>query len=153
MTDLAALEAEAKALIAENAPAGWTFRWSRTINVFGSAEHTKKVISVSKLLAQTEPYEETVDTIKHEIAHAIAGHSAQHNTTWKAIAADLGARPEATSHAKGPSVRTLAPWVGTCPAGHTSPYRFFRKPSRVYACSKCSPVWSRDNIITYTKEA
>jgi len=41
--------------------------------------------------------EGALDTIKHEVAHAIAPHGAGHNRVWKAIATKLGARPDVKS--------------------------------------------------------
>jgi hypothetical protein len=38
--------------------------------------------------------EEIVDTILHEIAHALVGPRHGHDTVWKAKCTDIGARPE-----------------------------------------------------------
>ena len=45
--------------------------------------------------ASHNPPEKVLDTLLHEIAHALAGPKARHGPVWKAIAKKLGATPRA----------------------------------------------------------
>jgi predicted SprT family Zn-dependent metalloprotease len=129
--------------------------WNGVVGFMGSTNFTTKTITLSKPNVLHHGAAEAEDTIRHEIAHALAGPGFGHGPEWKAIARSIGARPEPAFEDTGVTLReALAPWVGTCPAGHVSGYRFFRKPRKRYSCPTCNPRgWSADHIITYTKEA
>lgn len=85
-------------------PQGWTFKG------FNNSKHTagncsfnriKKsgTVGLSKILTETQDWEEVEDTITHEVAHAIdysrRGQS-DHSYTWKAIHRELGGTGERT---------------------------------------------------------
>lgn len=74
---------------------GWKLKWDTAKNRAGVCNFTRKVIGLSKFVATYRPFEETEDTILHEIAHALVGPRAGHGPIWKAKAAEIGARPEA----------------------------------------------------------
>lgn len=61
-----------------------------------------------------------IDTIRHEVAHAIAGVAAGHGPQWKAAAEALGARPEqyANTEAVIETAKKGAKYVATCGNGH-----------------------------------
>ena len=155
MQDLEMIEKTARELIAEHAPEGWSFAWSRATETYGHCDYKAKTIRISKPNAAHQQLSQTFDTVLHEIAHAIVGPGHGHGCEWMIIARRLGASPVASQAetADVPLRSVAAPWVGTCPAGHVSPQRFYRKPKRRYSCSACSPRWSEDHILTYTKEA
>ena len=99
---------------------GWEFEWSTKKNAFGTCArkrrrkfvngafvtevHSKR-IQLSKWLVDNSEstFEEWVDTMLHEIAHAIdveiRGVS-DHSYIWKSIASSVGARPERTTDVK-----------------------------------------------------
>lgn len=154
MRTVAEIEAEAKRLIAELAPEGYTFRWNNQRTTFGITYYGNlKRIELSKPRALHEPWEETLDTILHEIAHAIVGPGEHHGPAWRAQARRIGAVPRAVMAEPKDGLReATAQWVGRCQYGHESSHRFFRRPSREYSCSQCSPRWKPEFILTYTKE-
>lgn len=149
------IEAEAKRLLAENGLDDWSFQWSHNRTGYaGYTNCTTKTIVISKPHALNHSDAEVNDTIRHEIAHALAGYKAGHGPEWKILAQQLGAKPQQYMVIEGPGLReTLAPWVGRCPAGHESEYRYFRKPKKRRSCSTCDPRWNPDHQLTYTKEA
>jgi predicted SprT family Zn-dependent metalloprotease len=55
------------------------------------------VIRISREHIMRGGDEEVLDTIKHEVAHAIAGYSAKHGPIWQRIAIALGASPKPTT--------------------------------------------------------
>ncbi|GHC46522.1 SprT-like domain-containing protein [Roseibacillus persicicus] len=77
---------------------GWTGRLDNAERRFGLCSPAKKEISISRTLAALNPEEEVLDTILHEIAHALAaietGENCGHDERWKAICRRIGARPE-----------------------------------------------------------
>src|SRR6185312_8943536 len=64
---------------------------------------------------------------------------------WKSVAAELGY--EGKRLHDGAIANELAPWVGTCPAGHLH-YRY-RKPTRALACGKCSKRFDPAHAISW----
>ena len=61
----------------------WTFKWNNRKRSFGVCDHASKTIQLSKFLTESQPIAEVLDTIKHEIAHALAGSGHGHNHVWK----------------------------------------------------------------------
>jgi len=51
-------------------------------------------IELAKWLVETRDSQEIRDTLLHEVAHAIAGPTANHGPDWKMAARMVGARPE-----------------------------------------------------------
>lgn len=141
----------ARTLIEDHLPGqGWKFAWDRAVSRFGLCDYDKRTISLSLPVTVRSDESDVRDTLLHEIAHALAGPSAKHGPAWRAVARSIGATPVAS--ADGPNLRPeLAPWVGTCPAGHESPRRYFRKPRQNYSCRQCGPKWDAAHLITYRK--
>jgi hypothetical protein len=77
---------------------GWSGTLDNAVRRFGSCSPGRKRITLSRHLATINSDEETLDTVLHEIAHALAwvehGEDCGHDERWKAIARRLGARPE-----------------------------------------------------------
>jgi SprT protein len=152
--DLNEAKALAEELIAEHLDASWTFGWINHLTVMGQCSHHQRRILLARKLTPIADDDAVRDTILHEIAHALAGPSHDHDATWRRLARSLGC-PD-TAHIDPARVgnprETLAPWVGTCPAGHVSEVRYFRKPRARYACSVCCQgKWQEQHVLTYRK--
>lgn len=138
------IEAEelATSLIAQHVPS-WTFRWDRALTTFGTADSANRTITLSKPHTAAAGEASVLDTILHEIAHAIVGPAHNHDRVWQRKARELGARPESsTSEAEAGNLRASAPWVQVCPNGHQVGKRYFRKPTgrkAARSCGICSP--------------
>lgn len=70
----------------------WQFVWDNRINALGCCFYNRKQIKLSKRWVQAIPDEEILDTILHEIAHAIAGSKAGHGYEWKQVCINIGAK-------------------------------------------------------------
>jgi predicted SprT family Zn-dependent metalloprotease len=132
--DLTDAEELANLLIARHGldSKGWTFKWSRAKEFFGSCDYANKTIKLSKYLAELNGYDDVKDTILHEIAHALAGPRAYHGYIWKQTAIRVGANPSRCylPHVVTPPTRFL----GVCPeCGRT--IRAHRRNN--VACNKC----------------
>lgn len=66
----------------------------RLTSSYGVCYCSRRLIEISGPLSRLNPREQTLDTILHEVAHAIAGHAAGHGPKWKAACELTGARPE-----------------------------------------------------------
>ena len=85
---------------------GWTFNWNNRKRAFGICDYRKKEISLSKFMFNNTKEKarlDFLDTILHEIAHALAfindGHCG-HGKPWKKWAVKVGANPKATAEVK-----------------------------------------------------
>lgn len=134
MAELERVRHWAEALIRLHLDDAWSFGFDNARTRAGLCNYDRKRISVSRLLAARYEDDEIHQVLLHEVAHAIAGPRAGHGPRWKTIAADLGY--EGKRLHDGAVASELAPWVGTCPAGHQH-FRY-RRPTRPLSCGRCS---------------
>ena len=86
----------ARELMDENGLQDWKFKLDRSKRRFGCCFYHEKTISISEELARLNEEKIVIDTVLHEIAHALAPANSGHNDIWKALASLLGASPELT---------------------------------------------------------
>lgn len=75
---------------------GWRFEWDRAKVRAGCCQYRKKAITLSRHYVElnvAEHPEDIVDTILHEIAHALAPGDG-HGKKWKAACSQVGAVPK-----------------------------------------------------------
>lgn len=157
MAELDRVRIWGEALITLHLDDSWSFGFDNAKRRAGQCDYTRKRITVSRYLAARFEDDEIHQVLLHEVAHALAGHKAAHGPAWKRIARELGYDGGVTHH--GETAVELAPWVGTCPAGHIT-YRH-RRPTRATSCAKCSRsydarfqfTWARREITSATRRA
>jgi len=72
----------------------YSFKWLRSNICFGKCYYRRQVIALSQPLVAANEVSQVLDTILHEIAHALTpGH--QHDDVWKEKCKELGCKPEA----------------------------------------------------------
>ncbi|MGW8177548.1 MAG: SprT-like domain-containing protein [bacterium] len=107
---------------------GWTFEWSRAKKCFGVCIYSQKKIKLSLVLAKTETPDAMMQTLLHEIAHALTP-GAGHGREWKRVASEIGVRnPKATRSYTGERPEHL--WELVCDGRVIK--RYHRKPSRSF---------------------
>jgi predicted SprT family Zn-dependent metalloprotease len=77
--------------------AGWTFRFDKATSRLGATHFHKNEISLSRLMVQYAQHEDVVQTMLHEIAHALLPSSVMHGKEWKVLAASIGYVGERTA--------------------------------------------------------
>lgn len=107
---------------------GWTFRFADTKRQLGVCKYRRKRIEIAEYYALNSPRESVLDTLLHEIAHALAGSAARHGPVWKAIAIRLGAIPRACD-TSGEAAMKPGDWQASCPACKKSFHRYKRPVS------------------------
>lgn len=145
MADLERVRTWANALIALHLDDSWSFGFDNAKTRAGLCNYTAKRITVSRYLAARFEDDDIHQVLLHEVAHAVAGTRAGHGARWKAVAKELGY--EGKRLHDGPIADDLAPWIGTCPAGHIH-YRY-RRPARPLACGKCSRRFDAKHLIAW----
>lgn len=147
MADLNRVRTWGEALIRLHLDDSWSFGFDHAKRRAGQCDFQAKRITVSRYLAARFDDDEIHQVLLHEVAHALAGHKAAHGAAWKRIADELGYIGGTTHH--GETATELAPWVGTCPAGHVT-YRH-RRPSRATSCAKCSRSFDPQHQFAWTR--
>jgi hypothetical protein len=94
---------------------GWTFHLTAAKRQLGACKYRLKRIEISDYYARNSPDVSVLDTLRHEIAHALAGPAARHGPAWRAIAVRLGATPRACDVSMD-TVVTPGIWQATCPS-------------------------------------
>lgn len=117
----------------------WTFKWDTAYQRFGVCKSWQRVIGMSKKLVEINGEEEVLDTILHEIAHALVGPGHNHDEVWKQKCREVGARPVAC-YSSNDVATVQAKFEGRCPTCDKV-YTKFRRPtsSRTYSC-RCRPT-------------
>jgi predicted SprT family Zn-dependent metalloprotease len=138
--ELAKLESEWKTLQAKWNLKEWTLGYHNKRRSFGTCYFLSKRIMISRWHAVNDPEKHVLDTLRHEIAHALAGKDAGHGPEWKRWAVLVGATPErCMNHSDATEcIRPPGKYVATCPTcGHV--YNFYRKPKQLtgWNCKKC----------------
>lgn len=115
---------------------GWKCKINREDNEWsGICRHSYKTIELSHYLSRCSP-EYILDTILHEIAHAISGYHEKHGDKWKKIAREIGCSGEI--HGAKISEKYLA-ICGSCGYHHTrSQLPYNSKFSCYFCCEKYS---------------
>jgi hypothetical protein len=118
-------------LIAKHLPnQNWQFIWNNRINSLGVCKYNTKQIGLSSRWVRKLPKEEIVDTLLHEIAHAIAGYEAGHGHRWKVACVTIGATPERLAKVGIKREDVAIPlYQMVTPAGKTIK-NYFRKPAQ-----------------------
>ena len=132
--DLKELEAIASREMTKHGLHGWSFSFADTKRQLGVCKYGKKRIEIAEYYALNSPQESVLDTLLHEIAHAIAGPAARHGPAWKAVAIRLGATPRACDNSEETVVKP-GDWQATCAACKKVFHRYKRPKSLTgYRC-------------------
>lgn len=127
-------------LMARHGLTNWQFAFNANKRRAGVCRYPSRTrpgrIELSKHYVLRNPEHEVLDTILHEIAHALVGPGHGHDEVWKAKCAEVGARPERCygEEVEMPKGR----WRATC-GGCGREHDRHRRPKRVtgWHCRKC----------------
>ena len=134
-------------LCARHGLPGWRVELDTAKRRAGVCRYDDRVIGLSAPLTLLHDEVEVRDTVLHEIAHALVGPAHRHDAVWRAAARRLGCSGERCVPADAP--RVPGAWVGVCPAGHV--HDRHRRPERVVSCRRCSPAFSVDHVLQWTR--
>jgi predicted SprT family Zn-dependent metalloprotease len=114
----------------------WSFGFNRRKRSLGLCVFHRRTIEVSVFFVLQNPPEEIVDTILHEIAHALVGPRHGHDRVWKQKCREIGAKPQRCGHAEMPEGK----WRASCGQCGKKFHRH-RKPKRTrgWHCRSCGP--------------
>ena len=133
-------------LLREHGLDDWTIVADRAKTRAGVCRFTKRQIGLSAPLTTLHTEDEVLDTILHEIAHALVGPAHGHDATWAARARAIGCSGERCVSPDSPTAP--AAWLGVCPGGHA--LERHRRPERVLTCGLCSSAFDLAHVYTWT---
>lgn len=127
-------------ILKENGLTGWKATANKRKTAFGICNYTKREIQLSLILIPNCTDESIMDTIYHEVAHALTkGHN--HDRVWRAKCIELGGNGERcgaeTNYINGDNdfLIKLSKYTLTCPVcGYTAPKS--RLPKRDIGCGQ-----------------
>jgi predicted SprT family Zn-dependent metalloprotease len=112
--DLSTLRGLASQKLYQHKLFGWSFEIKDFGRRAGVCKHSIQRIEIQEYYALNNPQEEVVDTLMHEIAHALTpGH--HHDIIWKAMAVQLGAAPKSCVNKN--ALAKPSDWKATCNCG------------------------------------
>jgi hypothetical protein len=128
----------AQELLASNGLADWTFTFNKSKCNMGLCRYGPRIIELSLHFVESNDRNLILDTLLHEIAHALVGPGHGHDAVWKRECLRLGARPERLSYEVNMPAGRWQARCGGCGAVHHK----HRKPKRLvgWFCIACGPV-------------
>lgn len=140
---LADIKEQASALLKRHGLKDWRFAFDDATRRAGSCQFTRRTITLSRHLARNAPEAEILDTLLHEIAHALVGPRHNHDAVWRAKAVALGSSGERCHNLRFAPPR----YIVSCHNGCWSATAERRR--RNVVCRKC-----KGEVVyqTYTRE-
>ncbi|QLF84648.1 SprT-like protease [Mycobacterium phage Gail] len=125
---------------------GWKVGFDHAKKRAGQCNYRTQTISLSRYVMAQRSYAETMNTITHEVAHALTqGH--HHDAVWARKHRELGGDGKRCYTREG--IDENAPWIAVC--GHGKALAaYYRKPKRLHGWScRCpggaAPITWQDN--------
>lgn len=136
MADLDEVRSMAECLLDDHGLDEWTFDFDNAKRRFGQCDYNTSTITLSASIVSLNSMDDCVETILHEIAHALVGPWCGHGPKWIAQAFAIGCNGQRCyDHEVIETVQ--GQWVGTCPLCGHQVHRH-RKPKNTHtACSGC----------------
>ena len=135
------IEQMGRKLLADHGLHNWKFGFDLAKRRAGLCNYGAKTITLSVTYCLKADEDDIIDTILHEIAHALAGFKAKHGPKWKKIAKSIGCTGDRCSYVQHSKPR----WRGTC--GCSDKWKRHRLSTRMRhaTCSNCDTKikWER----------
>ena len=129
----------------------WDIMLDTAKSRFGCCYHRQRLITLSKVLIDLNTEADVLDTILHEIAHALVGVSHGHDRVWRQKAIDIGCNGKRCygEHIIQPPTKYQA----MCPSCNTVYHRNRRTPTGIiYFCPPCHRKSLPASLLFVSKE-
>lgn len=114
----------------------WDIRIGSARNMAGMCNYSRKQITMSLFLANARSRENTVDTILHEIAHALTPKDGGHGKEWKAMASAIGADPSRCFDSQEIDPEKRFRFIGFCMKHRDNVTKANRRSQRTCYCGE-----------------
>ena len=116
---------------------GWKTVFDNSKHRGGQCRYTQREIGVSAHLFAIWTYEQCIQIVLHEIAHALCPNHG-HDKVWKAKAKEIGYDGSRCWGSNG-EARFQGRWIGRCPNGHeVHRQRRSKAMNRRHSCAICA---------------
>ena len=131
---LVEIENKANELLKKHNLSSWEFAFDLAENRSGCCYYARKLICMSVTYCMKATKAEILNTLLHEIAHALTGPGFGHSRAWRMVAQNIGCTAERCHSVK----HTLPKYVGTClcPKMRWERHRLTQK-ARTGHCPRC----------------
>jgi predicted SprT family Zn-dependent metalloprotease len=119
----------------------WTIEFDRAKKRLGFCNSHKKIIGLSIPYIELNDEKVIVDTIKHEIAHALVGTDEGHGRNWKLACRLVGVEPNRTT-LPGEAISPPSKYMRYCPTCGMEEH-INRVSRKKYACRKCCRKYNK----------
>ena len=133
--NLSAAMTLAKQLLKKHSLQDWNFKFDYARRRFGCCNFTTTTISLSKILVELNPPQKVLDTLLHEIAHALVGPRHNHDLIWKEKITEIGGKPKAQFREAEVAI-PKSKFVAVCPNCQRE-FPVFRRSTKKVACRDC----------------
>lgn len=127
----------------------WKYTLDNAVTRAGQCRHRSKIIGMSRKVIDVMTMDEFMNTLTHEIAHALVGPGHAHDDVWRRMHLSLGGNGRTTSEI---GVKVIHKWLGTCPNGHTVRRHRLTQFARNGSCPKCHPRFNPDYRFQWTEQ-
>lgn len=124
----------------------WSFKFNDRHCSFGLCRYDEKTIFLSKYLVNLNTVERTMQTVLHEIAHALLGPGHGHDNEWKKLCIKIGGngvRCYTEANTVTPKFLRAYTYVCTSCGRETHKSYILRQPR---ACGRCCEVHNFGNF-------
>ena len=135
--NLLLLHQQARKLLDQHRLSDWTFKLGSYKRNLGRCYANLKLITISEWHAMHDTDEQVMETVRHEIAHALIPDVKGHGPQWQARAIQVGCKD--ISHKCNDPQLTRPPgrWYAIC--GCLKRHTWLKRPKRnlKYTCTEC----------------
>lgn len=124
----------------------FSFKFDSGKKRFGLCSFSKKTISISKSLTLLNDENEVINTILHEVAHALAGYGVGHSDKWRITAKSIGCDGE-RCYDSALVIQEPRPYKGVCPGCNRTVLKYRRK--RI-SCGKCDKKYNPSFLFVWS---
>lgn len=145
-------EQKAQELMTSHGLTDWKFLWDKASSRFGCCKFRTKTITMSAALTSLNDEEHVINTILHEIAHALVGPHNGHGVTWRRKAIQIGCTGQ--RYYSPEVVKPLPAYKVTCNNCGKVTHR--ARKQKTVACGNCCKAynngrWSKEFVLTYVR--
>lgn len=125
----------------------FTFSLDKSVSRFGYCNSLTRKISLSRTLIEMNKEDEVLNTILHEIAHALSPTREHHGIFWQKTAKAIGCNGIRCYDSKVVA-RPPKKYQGQCPSCKRVIYRHRRKG---ISCGQCNPKFDSSLLFVWTE--
>jgi predicted SprT family Zn-dependent metalloprotease len=127
----------------------WRFEFNNRKGAFGVCSYSKKTIYLSRITTPQMTDKAVINTILHEIAHALVGAGHGYNYVWRRKAIEIGCDGSRCNHYEEVNIRYK--YIAVCPCCGKE-IGANRKPKRSHWCRCTGRTFRPQDKLNYIQQ-